>query len=64
MVCVFVCVYYCYTSNHLACSGNTTTALLAGLVIGWILFIITLVGCATINGILVCSRRQVSESKM
>ena len=43
-------------------SGSTTTVL-AILVIGWILFIITLVGCATVNAILIYSRRLVSETK-
>ena len=42
---------------------NISGILLAVLVIGWILFIITLVGCATINAILIYSRRQVSETK-
>ena len=41
---------------------SSSSGLLAGLVIGWILFIITLVGCIIIITLLVCSRQQVAES--
>ena len=54
---------YAACSNSFSSASSISTGLLAGLVIGWILFIATLIVCVVSIVLLVYSRRQIYGTK-